>query len=199
MPPFHHATHFPPLSLLGSAEPLSPVPHRLSATDTFPGDTQIRLQLQPAEGWCFSDAEGGVSSDDSTPGLFTPPASVGGARPTPARAIATAAGRPSAFFTHTHCDPAPAAGSHRRVRAGKDLPRNVSKIMAYWLSCGVRCDRTRRMRRFEGRSRNPPTRTTGRPISVVAWQLPKNRAAATDVKDGKSNDTTTLWGNGVQL
>ena len=60
----------------------------------------------------------GVSSDDSTPGLFTPPASVGDAQPVPTRTVATAAGRPSAFFLHTHCDPAPAAGSHRRVRDG---------------------------------------------------------------------------------
>ena len=104
--------------LLDSAEPFSPVPHMFSATDTFPDDTQTRLQPQPAEDWCFSDAEDGVSSDDSTPGLFTPPASVGDAQPVPTRTVATAAGRPSAFFLHTHCDPAPAAGSHRRVRDG---------------------------------------------------------------------------------
>ena len=64
------------------------------------------------------DAEDAVSSDDSTPGLFTPPASVGDAQPVPTRTVATAAGRPSAFFLHTHCDPVPAAGSHRRVRDG---------------------------------------------------------------------------------
>ena len=51
---------------------------------TFPDDTQTRLQPQPAEGWCFSDAEDGVSSDESTPGLFTPPTSVGGAQLIPA-------------------------------------------------------------------------------------------------------------------
>ena len=108
----------PSLSLLDSTEPLSPVTHMLSATDTFPDDTPTRLQPQPAEDWCFSDAEDGDSNEDSTPGFFSPPVSVGDAQAVPTKTAATAAGRPSAFFLHTRYDPAPAAGSHRGVRPG---------------------------------------------------------------------------------
>jgi len=66
----------------------------------------------------FSDAEDEDNDDGLTSGLLTPPVSFGDARPTPTRTVVTATGRSSAFFLHTPCDPAPAAGSHQRVHDG---------------------------------------------------------------------------------
>ena len=60
------------------------------------------------------------------------------------------------------------SGHPSTVPAGKDPIGKVSKIMASRPSAGADCERIRRMRRFEGRSRNPPTRTTVRPSAVVA-------------------------------
>ena len=108
----------PSLSLLDSAEPFSPAPRTLPVTDLFPDDTQARLRSQPSADWCFSDAEDEDNDDGLTSGLLTPPISFGDARPTPTRTVATATGRSSAFFLHTPCDPAPAAGSHQRVHDG---------------------------------------------------------------------------------
>ena len=97
----HTMPRIPSLSLIDSTEPFSPAPHMLSATDTFPDDTQTRLQSQPSEDWCFSDAEDGDNGNDFTPELLTPPALVGDARPISKRMVATAAGRSSAFFLLT--------------------------------------------------------------------------------------------------
>ena len=108
----------PSLSLLDSAEPFSPAPRTLPVTDLFPDDTQTRLRSQPSADWCFSDAEDEDNDDGLTSGLLTPPISFGDARPTPTRTVVTATGRSSAFFLHTPCDPAPAAGSHQRVHDG---------------------------------------------------------------------------------
>ena len=118
----------PPLSLLDSAEPFSPVPHLLSATDTFPDDTPTRLQPQPAEDWCFSAIEDGDSSDDSAPGFFAPTALlVGGVQAIPTMNAAAAAGHPSAaFFLHTPYDPARAADSHPGARAGGESESHFS-------------------------------------------------------------------------
>ena len=107
----------PSLSLLDPADPVPLRPNALSTTDTFSGDARTRLRSRPAEDSYLSDVDDGVGSDDLTPELFTPPASVGGARSVPTTTAATAVGRPSAFLSHAHGDPAPAAGSHRRVRA----------------------------------------------------------------------------------
>ena len=45
---------------------------------------------------------------------------------------------------------------------------NVSRSIASCLSAGASRDRTWRVRRFEGQSRNPPTRTTVCPSAMVA-------------------------------
>ena len=78
------------------------------------------------------------------------------------------------------------------VPAGKEPIGKVSKIIASCLPVGAICERIRRMRRFEGRSRNPPTMTTVRPSAVVAKHLRKRRAVATEAIDGKSRETSTL-------
>ena len=52
--------------------------------------------------------------------------------------------------------------------AGKGPLGKVSNSIASCLPMGAICERIRRMRRFEGRSRNPPTRTTVCPAAVVS-------------------------------
>ena len=52
--------------------------------------------------------------------------------------------------------------------AGKGPLGNVRKSIESFLPVGAICERTRRMRWFEGRSRNPPTRTTVCPMVYPA-------------------------------